>query len=96
MPRSSILSVTERDNLLALPDTENGLIRCCTFSAFDQSLIGQRRGNANRLGFAIQLCLLRYPEQGLAADAVVPSSLLQYVAIRSSAFYSGRRTREIP
>ncbi|CAB3800659.1 Tn3 family transposase ISSod9 [Paraburkholderia ultramafica] len=77
MPRRSILSVTERDSLLALPDTEDGLIRYYTFSDSDQSLIGQRRGNLNRLGFAIQLCLLRYPGQGLAADAVVPSSLLQ-------------------
>jgi len=80
MPRRSILSVTERDNLLALPDTEDGLIRYYTFSDSDQSLIGQRRGNPNRLGFAIQLCLLRYPGQGLATDAVVPSSLLQWVA----------------
>jgi TnpA family transposase len=61
MPRHSILSVTERDNLLALPDTEDGLIRYHTFSDSDQSLIGQRRGNPNRLGVAIQLCLLRYP-----------------------------------
>jgi hypothetical protein len=54
MPRRSILSVTERDNLLALPHTEDGLIRYYTFSDSDQSLIGQRRGNPNRLGFAIR------------------------------------------
>jgi len=51
MPRRSILSVTERDSLLALPDTEDGLIRYYTFSDSDQSLIGQRRGNPNRLGW---------------------------------------------
>ncbi|PRZ46761.1 uncharacterized protein DUF4158 [Paraburkholderia fungorum] len=59
MPRRSILSVTERDNLLALPDTEDGLIRHYTFGDSDQSLIGPRRSNPNHLGFAILLCLLR-------------------------------------
>ena len=59
MPRRSILSAAERDSLLALPDTQDELIRHYTFSEPDLSLIRQRRGDANRLGVAVQLCLLR-------------------------------------
>lgn len=59
MPRRSILSTAERDSLLVLPDDKDELIRYYTFNGTDLSLIRQRRGDANRLGFAIQLCLLR-------------------------------------
>ncbi|CAM8115866.1 Transposase and inactivated derivatives, TnpA family [Leclercia adecarboxylata] len=79
MPRRSILSAAERDSLLALPDTQDELIRHYTFSEPDLSLIRQRRGDANRLGVAAQLCLLRFPGQGLLPDAVVPVPLLQWI-----------------
>ena len=58
MPRRSILSAAERESLLALPDTKDELIRHYTFSESDLSIIRQRRGPANRLGFAVQLCYL--------------------------------------
>ena len=80
MPRRSILSTAERTSLLALPDTEDELIRHYTFSKADLSLIGQRRGDANRLGVAVQLCLLRFPGQGLLPDAAVPVPLVQWIA----------------
>ncbi|USO41195.1 DUF4158 domain-containing protein (plasmid) [Klebsiella pneumoniae] len=53
MPRRSILSAAERESLLALPDTKDELIRHYTFSESDLSIIRQRRGPANRLGFAV-------------------------------------------
>ena len=59
MPRRSILSAAERDSLLALPDTQDELIRHYTFSEPDLSLICQRHGDGNRLSVAVQLCLLR-------------------------------------
>lgn len=74
MPRRSILSTAERASLLALPDAEDELIRHYTLSDADLSLIRQRRGDANRLGVAVQLCLLRYPGQGLLPDAAVSVS----------------------
>jgi len=79
MPRRSILSAAERDNLLALPDAQDDLIRHYTFSEPDLALIRQRRGDANRLGFTVQLCLLRYPGHALSIDVAVPSSLLQWI-----------------
>ncbi len=39
MPRRSILSAAERGSLLALPDTQDGLIRHYTFSEPDLSPI---------------------------------------------------------
>jgi TnpA family transposase len=61
MPRRSILSAAERESLLALPDATDELIRHYTFNESDLSIIRQRRGPANRLGFAVQLCYLRFP-----------------------------------
>ncbi len=44
MPRRSILSATERESLLALPDAKDELIRHYTFNETDLSVIRQRRG----------------------------------------------------
>ncbi len=80
MPRRSILSATERDTLLALPDSQDDLIRYYTFNESDLSLIRQRRGDPNRLGFAVQLCLLRYPGYALCSDTVLSEPVIQWVA----------------
>ncbi len=71
MPRCSILSTAERASLLLPPNTEDELIRHYAFSETALSLIRQRRGDANRLGVAVQLCLL--------PDASLPMSLLQWI-----------------
>jgi TnpA family transposase len=80
VPRRSLLSAADRESLLALPDATGDLIRQYTLNEHDRSLIRQRRGDANRLGFAVQLCLLRYPGNGLPVDAAVPAPLVQWVA----------------
>lgn len=80
MPRRSILSATERDTLLALPESQDDLIRYYTFTDSDLSLIRQLRGDANRLGFAVQFCLLRYPGYALGNDTALPEPVIQCVA----------------
>ena len=80
MPRRSILSAAERESLLALPDTKGELIRHYTFSETDLSIIQQRRGSANRLGFAVQLCYMRYPGVMLTVDEEPFPPLLHLVA----------------
>ncbi len=50
MPRRSILSAIERDSLLAMPESDEDLIRAYTFSEADLSMIRQHRGPENRLG----------------------------------------------
>lgn len=80
MPRRTVLSTTERENLLSFPDTDAELVRHYTFNESDLALIRQRRGAANRLGFAIQLCYMRYPGIMLPAGEEPPPALLQVVA----------------
>jgi len=80
MSRKPLLTPTERENLLALPTDESELIRLTTFSEQDIQLINQHRGDASRLGFAIQLCYLRYPGRILEDGENPPQKLLKEVA----------------
>src|SRR3546814_16540296 len=56
------------------------LIRYYAFSESDLSIIRQRRGPANLLGFAVQLCYMRYPGMMLAVDTEPFPPLLRLVA----------------
>ncbi|MBP0633660.1 Tn3 family transposase [Cupriavidus sp. AcVe19-1a] len=80
MPRRTVLSNTERESLLSFPDSEDELIRHYTFNETDLALIRQRRGAENRLGFAVQLCYMRYPGIMLSAGEEPPQTLLEMVA----------------
>jgi TnpA family transposase len=80
MPRRSILSGAERASLLAMPDTKDDLIQHYTFSETDLSIIRQRRGATNRLGFAVQLCYLRFPGIILGIDELPFPPLLKLIA----------------
>jgi len=80
MPRRKVLSAVDRDALQAIPDDDAELIRRYTFSESDLALIRMRRGEANRLGFAVQLCLLRYPGMALSREQSVSDSLIHWVA----------------
>lgn len=79
MPRRNLLTPAERTGLLAFPTTDDEIIQHYTFSEPDLSVIRQRRGSHNRLGFAVQLCYLRYPGFTLPTDAEPPASLLNIV-----------------
>ena len=46
----------------------------------DLTVIRAKRRTVNRLGFAIQLCLLRYPGQGLRPDEHPPEAMIIFVA----------------
>ena len=93
MPRRSILSAAERESLLALPESKDDLIRHYTFSDTDLSIIRQRRGPANRLGFAVQLCYLRFPGVIRGVDEPPFPPLLKLVATSSrSASKAGAST----
>ena len=61
MLRRYILTASERAGLVAISTDETELIRFYTLSEQDLSMTKQRRGDANRLGFAVLLCFLRYP-----------------------------------
>ena len=72
MPRRAVVSDEQRAALLALPDDETLLVQHWTLSRDDLAIIVRRRRPHNRLGFAIQLCALRYPGRFLRPGELIP------------------------
>lgn len=70
----------DRRRLVDIPVDEDSLIRHYSLSLADRLEIELRRRNHNRLGFAIRLCLMRYPGRVLGAEETPPRALLRYVA----------------
>lgn len=80
MPRRSVLTATEREQLLAFPDDAQQRIQHYTLSDSDLAMIRERRGQGNRLGFALQLCYLRFPGRALFIGEVPNSELLEMLS----------------
>ena len=80
MPRRRALTEAQLENLLALPIAEPDLVRHWTLSDTDFAAIDQRRRDRNRLGFALQLCALRYPGRLLRPGELIPAEALRFVA----------------
>jgi TnpA family transposase len=80
MPRRRALTEAQLQTLFALPTTQADLIRHWTVDGGDLAAIGRRRRDRNRLGFALQLCALRYPGRLLRPGEVIPEMALQFVA----------------
>lgn len=80
MPRRSILTARQKAALLNLPTDEATILRHYTLADDDLEIIGARRRNHNRLGFALQLCALRYPGRLLAPGEVIPEPITRYLA----------------
>ena len=55
----------QRAALLALPDTEELVVRHHGLDAADLAAIGDARTPETRLSYALQLCALRYPGRHL-------------------------------
>src|SRR3546814_16765081 len=79
-PRSTRTDTLFPYTTLFRSESQDDLIRYYTFNDSDLSLIRQRRGDANRLGFAVQLCLLRYPGYALGTDSELPEPAILWVA----------------
>ncbi|MDD3596291.1 Tn3 family transposase [Sulfuricurvum sp.] len=80
MPRRSILTASEKESLIAIPESEEEIIQHYTLSETDLSIIRQHRGAANRLGFAVQLCCMRYPGIAISSEQSIPDIFLEYLA----------------
>src|SRR5918997_6651393 len=64
--RRDLLTDEERRALFGIPADPDGLTRRFTLSRADRDLVTARRGDASRLGHAVQLALLRHPGTTLA------------------------------
>ncbi|MBY0331559.1 MAG: Tn3 family transposase [Acetobacteraceae bacterium] len=80
MPRRRALTGAQLAGLLALPHDHASLVRYWTLGDEDLAVIGARRRDHNRLGFALQLCALRYPGRPLRPGEAVPPQALRFVA----------------
>ena len=76
----ALLSAEQRNRLFAIPVERAEMARHYVLAPDDLVLIGAKRRAPNRLGFAIQLCLLRYPGQGLGPGDHPPEPLVGFVA----------------
>lgn len=79
MAHRTILTDRQRDNLMALPADEPSLLDYYVLSDEDITRIKQRHDDHNRLGFALQLCALRYPGRYLNADDLLPKELIGFI-----------------
>ena len=80
MPRRTILSASQRAAFETLPTEPEDLVRHWTLSEDDLALVRERRRAWNRLGFAVQLCLIRYPGRALRAGEELPAPMIDFVA----------------
>lgn len=80
MAKRKLLKDQDRRKLFDIPVDEDSFIRHYLLSSADRLEIELRRRNHNRLGFAIQLCLMRYPGRVLGAEETPPRAMLKYVA----------------
>ena len=80
MPRRRALAEAQLERLLALPTAEVDLARHWTLDGDDLAAVNTRRRAHNRLGFALQLCALRYPGLLLRSGEVIPERALRFVA----------------
>src|SRR6266705_4095825 len=78
----SFLSKNERERLQRFPAeiSSNDLTAFFTLSATDLALVRKQRGAHNRLGFAFQLCILRYLGFSLDDLTQVPEPVVTYVS----------------
>lgn len=80
MGRRKLISAAEAQNLLGLATDEDGLIRHYTLDASDRLECELRRRAHNKLGFAIQLCVIRQTGRLLREDEHPPSAIVNHIA----------------
>ncbi len=79
MPRRPALTEAQLADLFALPTAEPDLIRHWTLGAADLAVVDRRRGSANQLGYALQLCAFRFPGRLLRSGDAIPEPALRFV-----------------
>lgn len=80
MPRRRILTDAEQNSLFSIPDEISEMSKYYLFSEADLSIIKQKRGDNNKLGFSILICCLRYPGISFDADTQVNDVTIEFIA----------------
>jgi TnpA family transposase len=79
MAHRTILTERQRSALFDLPIDELSLLRHYTLADDDLDHINARRRAENRIGFALQLCALRYPGRLLSSHEVIPEQAIRFI-----------------
>lgn len=75
-----LLSAEQRDRLFSIPTDMAAMSRYYVLDAADLAMVRVRRRASNRLGFAVQLCILRFPGRTLDPSEYPPPPALAFVA----------------
>lgn len=76
MSTRTLLSSEQRIRLFSIPTDLPEMVRHFTIGMDDLALIRTKRRSVNRLGCAVQLCLLRYPGFGLGPTTQPPAAMI--------------------
>jgi hypothetical protein len=74
------MTTRQRAALLMLPDDEAAIVKHYSLSGEDMTAIDTARTPATRLGYALQLCCLRYPGRHLRHGELLPAVMLDHIA----------------
>lgn len=79
-----LLTDEQRLEFTQIPEniSEWEIARYYTFTDFDKEIINRHRRDYNRLGFAVQLAVLRYPGWTLNFVGDIPSVVLNYISVQ--------------
>ncbi len=79
---TTLLTEEQRSKLVQLPDdvSDRLLARYHTLSEHDLGVIHGHRRDYNKLGFALQLCFLRFPGRVVSDITAVPQRVLSHIA----------------
>lgn len=80
MPARVPMTSKQREALLALPTSEELVVRHHGLDADDLAAVAEARTPETRLGYALQLCALRYPGRHLRRGELLPTIMLDHVA----------------
>lgn len=82
MATRELLSPAQRLQFTEIPDsiTTREIATYYTLAREDLQIVSERRRGHNRLGFAVQLCYLRFPGRAWSLGEIVPPAILNYIA----------------
>jgi hypothetical protein len=75
MARRKLLGDEQWAALFALPAGERDVVRHCTLTPDDHTLVAATRSAPNRLRYALLLCALRYPGRALEPGEKPPAPM---------------------
>ncbi|MFN7094071.1 MAG: DUF4158 domain-containing protein [Burkholderiales bacterium] len=68
MPRRSVLTESERQSLLIIPSTTPEMSKYYLLNESDISVINQKRGAHNKIGFTLLMLCIKFPGISISTE----------------------------